>query len=500
MAFEPIYEVAVLDGLQKLCSGQVVTEAKLVPPHGEEITKILGVSAMVDVVTTEVFTGEARVKGRVDFRVIYSGAGGDRSLDYRAEFTDKIVGDAITGGHPLVFAKVLDTDVVSASESEVKLAAVVEIELFGTVSKRIKYLVKGGDSIYSHEQKVDYTKVVSEINATTDVTAEAAVNASKIECIESRVCINKAFASSNIAVIEGDVVSDVVYSGEGGMGHIALTTPFSFETEAEGAENGDTVCATARLIDVKATIVEGEENTVLINYEIGVCGFVTQQRCIQPVTDVFSVKNEMVKTCEKVELAVNKHCLYLEDEADGSITLEAGLPIVDNIITPLGSSVILSNVYALDGKVTIEGLVRTNVIYFSGESNSSNSVSVELPFSISKPLDVKEGDMVFASAEVLGVYTKIRRGNEIDVRAGLRICVTVCEKTEVCVITELSEGEEIASPKGAISLHIASKKETLWDVSKVLCATPETIMEQNPELTFPLSGGERIVCFRRLNK
>ncbi|MCH5164751.1 MAG: DUF3794 domain-containing protein, partial [Clostridiales bacterium] len=491
---------AVLDGLQKLCSGQVVAEAKLVPPHGEEITKILGVSAVADVTTTEVFTGEARIKGKVDFRVLYSGAGGERSLDYRAEFTDKITDDAIMGGHPCVIAKVLDTDIVSATDSEIKLAAVVETELFGQVSKRIKYLVNGGDSIYSHESKINYTKVLCEVSGRTDVTAEASVNASKIECVESRVCIGKTIASSNMVVIEGDVVSDVVYSNDSGMGHVLLTTPLSFEVEADGCVSGATVCATAHLEGVKATIVEGEENTILVNYDICANGFVMEERSLQSVLDVFSVRNELNKTTEKIDFAVNKCCVYFEDEADGNVTLEAGLPIVDNIITPLGSSVILSNVYATDGKVIIEGLVRTNVIYFSGESNSCNSVSVELPFSTSKPLDVKEGDIVFASGEVLGITTKIRRGNEIDVRANLRFCANVSEKTELCVITELSEGAEIVAPKGAISMHIASKKETLWDVSKVLCATPETVMEQNPELSFPLSGGERIVCFRKINR
>ncbi len=500
MAFEPIYEVAVLDGLQKLCSGQVVAEAKLVPPHGEEITKILGVSAVADVVTTEVFTGEARIKGRVDFRVVYSSNGGDRCLDYRAEFTDKITDDAITGGRPCAVAKVLDTDIVSATEGEIRLAAVVETELFGEVSKRIKYLVKGGDDIYISENKIAYTKVLCEISGKTDVTAECALNANKIECVESRVCVNKTTASTDMVIIEGEIVSDMIFGADGNLGHVLLTTPFTFEAEASGCLSGASVFATVAVDNVKATIVEGEENAAVVNYEIRACGFACEERYIMSVGDAFSVHNELNKTIEKTDLAVNKHCVFIRDEADGNVTLEAGLPIVDNIIAPIGSSVLLSNVYALDGKVVLEGLVRTNVIYFSGESNSSNSVAVELPFSISKPLDVKEGDVVYATGEVLGVYTKIRRGNEIDVRADLCFGVCVSEKTSVNIITEISEGEQIEAPTAAIAMHIASKKETLWDIARALGVTPETVTEQNPELDFPLAGGERIVCFRRTIK
>ncbi len=500
MAFEPIYEVAVMGSLQKLCSGQVVAEAKIVPPHGEELTKILGVSAVADVITTEVFTGEARIKGKVDFRVLYSGNNGDRCLTYRTEFTDKIVDDAITGGRPCAIARVLDTDIVSATEGEIRLASVVETELFGQISKRIKYLVKGGDEIYLGESKVGYTKVLCEVDGKTEVTAESAINADKIECVESRICVNKTTASTDMAIIEGEIVSDVVYSLDGNMGHVMLTTPYTFEAEADGCLSGANVFVKAYIDDEKATIVEGEENTVVISYEISFCGCASEERTLQYVADAFSVHNELNKTTEKVEFAVAKHCLCFQDEASGSVTLEAGLPIVDSIITPIGSSVLITSAYATDGKVTIEGLVRTNIIYFSGESNSSSSVSVELPFSIFKPLDVKEDDLVYATGHVLGIFTKIRRGNEIDVRADLRLTVCVSEKQCVDIITEMSEGERIEAPTAAIAMHIAAKKETLWDAAKALCVTPETITEQNPELTFPLTGGESIVCFRRTIK
>lgn len=498
MAFEPIYEVAVLDGLQKLCSGQVVAEAKLVPPHGDEIAKILGVSAIADVVATEVFTGEARIKGKVDFKVFYSDAEGQsRCLDYSAEFTDKITCDAITSGRPCVIAKVLDTDIVSASGSEVKLAAVVETELFGQTSGRIKYLVKGGDGIYSHEKTLSGTKVVSSFGSSTEVTAETEAPAEEIECAESRVCVTKATASANVVTVEGYVVGDIIYRGKDGVGHINLKTPYSVEIEADGAGEGNKVWAVSRIVEAKATVINGEQTTILVSYEIDVCGYVLEEKSFEVITDVFSVKNELVKSNEQIEYSVNKGCVYFEDEVNGSVTLDADLPIVDSIITPLGSSVILSNVYSSDGKIVIEGLVRTNIIYYSGESNSTNAVAVELPFSIVR----QDGDgEVYATAEVLGVYAKIRRGNEIDVRAELAVCMSVSEKAYINIITDLAEGDQIAVPASAISMHVASKKETLWDVAKVLGAAPETVTEQNPELVFPLEGGERIICYRKLEK
>ncbi|MBR2968050.1 MAG: DUF3794 domain-containing protein [Clostridia bacterium] len=501
MSFEPIYEVAVLDGLTKLCSAQVAVESKLVPTHGEEITKILGVSSIADVVTTEVFAGEARIKGKVDFKVLYANTNGEnRCLVSTVEFTDKMVGDEIAGGNPCVNAKVLDTDIVSASASEIRLAAVVEVELFGQVTKRIKYLVKGGDGVHAYEHKAKYTKVLSGFTGNCSITAESSVSAKYIECFESRIATTKITSSTDIVVIEGEVISDVVYRGEGGIGHVSLSTPFVFEVEATGAISGSEAVATLRISSSNANIIEGEENTVIINYSISAIGYAYENRTLDCVADAFSVKNELVKQEEAVSCGLVKTCACFADEIDGSVTLEAGLPIVDNIVTPIGSSVIISSVYATNGKVVIEGLLRSNVVYFSGESNSCNSVTVELPFSVNKPMEASENDRVFATAEVLGINIKIRRGNEIDVRADVRFSVCISEDVKFNIITDLALGAEVIAPQSAISMHIASKRETLWDVAKAFCVSPETVMEQNPELSFPLVGGERIICFRRLTK
>ena len=496
MAFEPIYEVAVVGGLRKMCSGKVVAEAKLVAPHGEEINKILGTSATVDVACAEVFTGEARIKGRVYFKVIYLSGEGIKCLDYTAEFSDKIESDLICDIRPCVCAKVLDTDIVSASKGEVKLAAVVEIDLFGEKTERIKYLASGGDGVILGENKMLCTEVCSSFAGTTALTGEEEIAGTVIECLENRVCIEKSVASSEMVIVEGEVISDVIYGNE--VGHICIKTPFTVEIEAK-CTSGQKAYASARIEDVKASVVEGERNCVVINYDVAVYGFIYEDKEMSLVSDAFSVECELNKTAEKLPIAIDKDCICYEDEVSGNVTLAPEMPVVDNIVTPVGSSVLVSSAYASDKKVTIEGLIRSNVVYFSAETGSYGSVNVEVPFSLTKAMGVNEGDEVYVCAEVKCVTVKIRRGNEIELKIVLGLCVFAWENKELCFISELSEGETIPPKDCALSLHIGGKKETLWEVARALCITPDEVMAQNPELVFPLSGGERIICYRKLN-
>lgn len=494
MAFEPIYEVSVASGLKKLCSGQVVAEAKLVAAHGEEINKVLGTSAIVDCMIGEVFTGEVRIKGRVDFKVVYLSENGVKCLDYKAEFSDKIESDLLGDGKPCLQAKVLDTDIVSASSSEIKLAAVVEIELFGESKERIKYLSKGGDGIYLSENKLLCTDVVSNFSGKTSLSAEAELGGD-IECVESRICVSKATASADMVMVEGEIVSDIVYGGSE-VGHISLRTPFGTEIEAKSL-SANKVFATARLDDVRASAVE---NSIVVNYEIEISGFVYEEKELSLICDAFSVEHELNKTMETRTLVVNRDCTYYTDEVSGTVTLASEMPIVDRIVAPIGTNVLISSAYASDGRVTVEGLVRSNVIYYSDETSSYGSVGVEVPFSLVRQMSASEGDEVFACAEALSVTVKIRRGNEIELRTELGLGISLSESKEIRLIGELGEGDAIKPPECAISMHIGGKKETLWDVSRSLCITPDEVMAQNPELSFPLSGGERIICYRKLCK
>jgi len=65
------------------------------------------------------------------------------------------------------------------------------------------------------------------------------------------------------------------------------------------------------------------------------------------------------------------------------------------------------------------------------------------------------------------------------------------------VLTGLELGEERILPTSAFSVHIAKNGESLWDVAKALGLTPELVLVQNPGLSLPLNGGERVMAYRQ---
>ena len=68
---------------------------------------------------------------------------------------------------------------------------------------------------------------------------------------------------------------------------------------------------------------------------------------------------------------------------------------------------------------------------------------------------------------------------------------------EVSFIGEMSSLGERRTSGSAISVFIPKAGDGLWEISKELGASGEEITSTNPDLSFPLTGEERIIIYRQ---
>jgi len=498
MAFEPIYEVAALDCKKKICSSQIVVETRLIPPANVGISKILAITSDVTATTTEVFSQEARVSGRVNFKLLYlSQDNENKNLDCNVDFSDRINDENIQSGKPIIKAKILDAKVIDFSADEVKLSAVVEIELYDQRATRTKYLTKGNDNIYTHEHKVEYTSLVATIDDMFSVETEEDIMCEQILTYDTAVCVKNFETQMDEIKIAGEFILRAVVVASDGIKSIEIYCPFINESRADGVRSDNIVDCCVNIVSTEIEITQGK---LKVCYKGNVRGYVYAQQSMNAVCDAFSVANELNKQLSNINYDVAKGCFSIVDDVDGSITLDNNMPIADNILAAAGTNIHLANVYAQDGKIVAEGMVSTNLVYYSSEANAVNSVKAEIPFVLEKNAPISENNEVFAEGYITRISHRVRRGNELSVKAEICLIVSVCEHRSVEIITSLVEGEEIPVPTSAISLHIARPNESLWEVAKALSTTPELVLVQNPNLSLPLMGGERIVAYRHLKK
>lgn len=504
MAFEPVYEKPAPECLKRLCSGQAVVEARLLPANGVAIARVLSVATDCVVTPSEVFAGEARYNGRVNFKVLFVDASGaNHCMDYNADFTDKLTCDELRVGlKPMLSAHILDTDIVSVQEGEMKLACVVEVCLDAVTGESVKCLTGGGADVYTHDDRIDYCRMTGSSGENFTVTDTLdGVKATNVLLSEPKLTITRRVCNLDSVTVEGTVVNDLCCEIEdGGIISYQMVTQFHQEIAATGAHSDNLACVNACVSNYRVNCeLDGEGKTgITAEYNIAVEIRTFTDDAVNAIVDAFSVNNELLCQGESVKICRNRTCETVADRVEGSVTLDMNMPMADNVLAATGARLTVSSAVADENKLTVEGIAACNILYYSAETNSKNSVAVELPFSLTVNANVMSGYTVSAKGCVTGIVTKIRRGNEIDIKADVSVEFTACSEEIKYVITELKMGEERALPTGAFAIHIARGGETLWDVAKALSTTPELVLLQNPTLTLPLAGGERVIAYRHL--
>lgn len=503
MSFEPIYEVATTDSPEKLCSGQAVVEAKLFAPPGITISKILSVAATAYITASEVFAGEVRYNGKVVYRVLLLGSEGETEcLDYSADFSDKLLDERIERGmRPVFDYRVLDTDISEVGGGEIKLATVVETDLFKPTQARIKYLKFGGDGIFTLSHNLRLEKEYGFGEEKINVSDSAAIGAQKLLGSCCRAVITKKSCAEGFISVEGKFIGDFCLEADGNITSTTIVTPFATEISAEGCNADCKAFARITIESASVGIEPDEAGAILkVDYVADITGIAYGSNEIEAVCDAFCTKCELGSATESIRVRALTESFCAEDCVTGTVTLDAANPIADSVMAVCSPVVHITSAYIKDGAPVAEGVVSAVILYYSAELNSKNSVEIELPFSLKLSKSVGDSDEADIRAVVSAMNVKIRRGGEFDVRADLIFDVDIYENNVDSVISELNEGEAQEESTSALTVHYAAGGEELFDVAKALKTAPETVSEQNPALEFPLKRGQRVILYRHLER
>ena len=479
---------------------QAVVEARMLASGGVLISKVLSVAADCAVNAGDVFTGEARYSGRVSFKVLYTcKEGKNHSLDYNADFTDKLLCDTLKAGlKPSVSANILDVDIVAVDEREIKLACVVETSLDAVVEVHHDVLAGGGEDIYTHTEKLDFYKTVTSANHTFNVTDKVELKGVTVLLSEARAVLKNRTPSFDSVIIDGNIVCDLTCEdADGAIYSVVHNVPFKEEVSCPDARDGHFLVANVSLANHAVTVEsDNDKHSALLEFSLNSETKVFAEETQEVIVDAFSVGNELEFSGADIEVAQHKTNLTFSDRVEGAVTLDVSMPIADSILALTGSKLHIASAVASEGRVTYEGIVSTNIIYHSSEGN--NSIAVELPFSISSTLArATDGDTILARGIVTLASAKLVRGNEISIKADIDVEVVASSQKTQFALTNLELGQARAISSAAFSIHMARGGESLWDVAKALGITPESVLEQNPSLSLPLSGGERVMCYRQ---
>jgi len=505
MAFEPTYEKVVSGFRKKLGTTQAVIECKL-PVNEGRVSKILCVDATSFVVGSEVVDNVVTFNGFVSFHAIYENENAEiEGLDYTAEFRDKYVCDDATNMlAPVVTSAVIDIQ-STPQENEIKVVAILEIHVDGILGDETEVLIELNDNnSFTKKETLNFVAYSGIISDRYDVSHDVEIldSVSRVLGVCPSAYLEKITKGNRLLTVKGGVNFDICYVCDNGtirtmQGNHEFVTEIA--NDSVEPESNIQSLINAMLNDIKiSTALDVDKAIVTINVPVRFLGYIFNPRNLDIISDVFNANHYLNVDYENINIQKFQTPNELVERITGNATLDDNMAFMDEVLGNCCNRVVLANNGVQEGRLLLEGVAYTTVIYLNKEENKTYSTQVEIPFSILANINNLTDDLIpLVNIAIGDVVAKGKRGKEIDINAKLYIYVDFYNTINDAVIANVMQADEKIFDDLVLSLYIAKEGDTVWDIAKEMNISPNLIIEQNPELNFPLKAGIKVVIYRQ---
>lgn len=507
MAFEPVSKDLEVK-FTKILNQESVPVVMTVTGNEVVISRVISITARpcVDNLTSN--NGSVQIDGKVHCKVLVETTNGDfDSIESANNFTIHIMNSEITPESEIFATATLDNiGSIQASEQAVTFTCKIGVKPILVSSEKFKVIEKVSDLAEQKTDEIQYTDLVASASQNFDLDMELDLpnSVSKILGVDSQVVLNKIEAGNDLVSLSGELYCNLIYltaDEEPKLKNQKYIQDFSHELLANNITNADLVDANLQICQ-SSFEVQGELNsskgTVLLKNDIKTNIFVRQNKTCSAVVDAFC-PNYILNTEYSSFTQQRASADLVYDKIDGSIVLGEDSPRIDKILAVCSGNVVLQKVDRIDEGLNLQGVLTCNVIYkLDDDDGSVQSVFAEVPFNIVVKRDNLLDNMNFV-INILpkDVEARNKKSKEIDILADLTISITTVNNENGVTLQNITLGEKRPQNNTALGLYIIPEAQDLWEVSKHLLVSGDLIMQQNPELQFPITTPQRIVVYRQ---
>ncbi len=501
MAFEPNYEKVVSSFRKRLGVTQTQVECKL--PTDEGISKILCASAKAYVTSSELEGKNINYGGAVSFQVIYANSENEiMGVDYTVEFKDKFTHTDDLSGVPAVSVNVVDVNSV-VNNGELKVVAVLET-INDIIVNEPQVVLVGANDLLVKREMLTFNTFCNKINERFEVVNDYEIKDGVNKVLTVCTCpyISKVTPNTKYVTVEGGINVDISYLTDNNMLRTAQTSfNFSQEISSDCVDELSTLQNDLYVLsgDVKITTSVNVDSAIVnLNIPLNYMGYVFNTNTLDIVGDAFSLTNFVNTTSESMTTFKGFDSYHFEERVSGNLVIEDEMPSIDEVLGTCCNNIVLASATVDNGVFTVEGVAYTTVLYQNKELNNTNSVQIEMPFSIVNNVDIQAENVVPLIGLSLGeVNARVRRNKEVEVTADLHIFADFYTTDKEAVISKITLDDEIPEDGCALSIYITKEGDTVWDIAKELGVAPDTILQQNPTLTDEIPTLTRVVIYKQ---
>ena len=307
--------------------------------------------------------------------------------------------------------------------------------------------------------------------------------------------INDVSCTVDKIVIEGKVISEVVYKDQESVGKLNKEFEFKQEIAAEGTLPNMVCDASVVVNNITVTPEEKEDKTTFV-YAVDMFAkaLVFEENTYEVANDMFSLKNEIQTTYDYIESKIYK---FTKNGAESvlSQTNISDIEDLEDVVGVFNSKLKVCSVQELEDKCLVSFEASAVAIYKTSESYDKKDVFEVFDVEIQK-----EEGLVFSDIEANSEIAsfKVKAGKELEIAFKIEYFCKFAEKISQRFIKAYELKDEKEQNVYGIRVYVTKQGQTLFDVAKTLNVKPEIVLAQNQvEETF--EQGEKIYVYSPIN-
>jgi len=456
---------------------------------GQELGEVIAVYPQISLNSCEVSSGRVNYGGRLICSVVY--ADGDGKLcrvQKGAEFSHFIDDERLAPAQRGDCVLRCERYQIKRDGSSLVIAVVVssEITVFDVAQRSFVSAIEGAVTL------METVKLCSAVN----FSGESEID-DDFDCVAEDVLIPAAEAlvldcnvKAGVVEVSGEIYLSLLAVRDKSPVSLDRTIPFKCEIPCEEALLSMRAYCRAELGNVNVNCRVSEEKNkcdVEFNATLAFSGRFFEEEEVNLVTDAFCKDSELDLSFAEEKTFINNDVKVYSERVSGPCASKAKLDYTCAFL----AAALPSAEFARTG-AGIEGSVTATLLYEQGGEVRSSEIT--MPFTVN--LSGLSENCKDISVAVCGMSLRQRAEGECEAEAQLKITAADGEARTVRYVTEATEGAAKQLPQCAVSVYLPSAGDGLWETAKRLSENPENIKLTNPELTFPLTGKERIIIYR----
>lgn len=480
------YQTINNDCVVAVAKGQTIVKSDIDTRDRGGAAKLLSVSTDAVATSVEAVEGEARVYGRVNYKILYLDREGKMNgLDYFGEFDFAVEDENVAVGTTEALADVLDAE-CTLSDDVIRLQAVCEVRLMQVVSHTAQVVVSAPGECLEDTLHAISLSPLGDVTFEVVEEVESRHNIDRVLYFDAKAIHTDTVKGVDSTTVEGKVCAEVIYLSQGEVLSQEIAFDFAEQMDVEGDVDLSLSVRQAKLV------LAGEEQNNVLRVELTLCvkGYRMAEGEYRTVADVYQPDADTTLVRDSF-VCRRYHGITRRSERVSARFDPAELPAHNGIVAATVSRVNVANYIAGEGQITAEGLAVAGVLYL-GEDGTMQAGEVEVPFSVSFA-EAGVGPNCTLVGQAIAQSVSASKNGVVEMEL-LFVVKCYVPSTVSYVVSVDSTPREVDD--AVMSVYFAPAGATVWDVARAVHVSPNALLQQNPDLSTPADEMRRVLVFR----